>query len=406
LRGFFYHPKDRTMARILTTKFIENLKPGATRREIPDGEVRGLYLQVFPSGKRSWCFRYRFDGRTRKLTLGPSPEIGLRDARDLARKAHLAVAGGIDPAADKRAARATARTPDRDLVEIVAGQFLLRHVKGLSPVTRREVARIMNGEIVPAWRGRRLSQISKGDIHTLLDGIIDRGAPVFANRVLTWLKGLCNWAIGRGILEASPCAGIRPPTAETPRDRVLADAEFASLWQATESLDPAYAAFVQLLVLTGQRRAEVARLPWREVDLESKIWTLPAERAKNKRPHEIPLSDLAVAILRGLPRIEGSDFVLTVSGHRPITAFGLIKDTLDRFMPPDTPPWVLHDIRRTVASGMARLGVNLPVIEKLLNHVSGSFAGIVGVYQKHSFADEKRSAMTAWANFVEQLVKD
>jgi Arm DNA-binding domain len=128
----------------LTVKAIENLKPGAARREIPDGEVRGLYLQIFPSGKASWAFRYRFNGRTRKLTIGASPEIGLKDARDLARAAHLRIAGGEDPAALKQAVKIATRTPvDRDLVEKVAAQFLARHVKNLAAATRIETGRII-----------------------------------------------------------------------------------------------------------------------------------------------------------------------------------------------------------------------------------------------------------------------
>jgi integrase len=142
---------------------------------------------------------------------------------------------------------------------------------------------------------------------------------------------------------------------------------------------------------------------WAEIDLENRVWLLPKERAKNGVEHSIPLSDQAAEILKALPRIAGSDFVLTLNGRNPIRGTPLIKRRIDKLAPP-MPPWVLHDIRRTVASGMARLGINLPVIEKLLNHVSGSFAGIVGVYQRHSFADEKRTAMAAWSRFVEQLV--
>ncbi|MGP0007993.1 MAG: tyrosine-type recombinase/integrase [Methylocella sp.] len=207
----------------MTVKAIENIKPGAVRREIPDGEVPGLYLQVFPSGKASWAFRYRFGGRTRKLTVGPSPELSLKEARDLARKAHLIVAGGQDPAAQKQASRVAARTPvDRDLVERVAAQYVSRHVKGLSDTTKQEVSRILNKEIIPAWSGRRLSQISRVDIHELLDAIVDRGTPVAANRTLAWLKGMCNFAIERGLIEVSPCARIKAPTVETAWNRVLA----------------------------------------------------------------------------------------------------------------------------------------------------------------------------------------
>jgi integrase len=262
----------------------------------------------------------------------------------------------------------------------------------------------MNKEIIPAWHGRRLSQIGKSDIHELLDRIVDRGAPVQANRTLAWLKGLSNWAIGRGLIEVSPCAGVKAPAVEAARDRVLNDKELRAVWQAADALEWYYRGLVQLVLLTGQRRNEVAELRWSELDIENKLWILPAARAKNSVEHAIPLSDLAVEILRALPRVGNSDYVFTISGRTPIRAHYIIKRRLDSLMAPDTPPWVLHDIRRTVASGMARLGVNLPVVEKLLNHVGGSFSGVAGVYQRHSFADEKRAAMTAWARHVEVLV--
>jgi integrase len=238
---------------------------------------------------------------------------------------------------------------------------------------------------------------------SFLDGIVERGSPVTANRPLSWLRRTCSWAIERGLIDANPCAGIKAPAAETARDRVLSDDELKAVWQASDAFEPVYAGLVKLLILTGQRLREVAGMTWREVDLGAKLWTLPAARAKNNREHTVPLSDLAVEILRALPRIDDSDLVLTLTGRVPVSAVSNIKSRLDARMPPDTPPWVLHDIRRTVASGMARLGVNIAVVEKLLNHVSGSFAGIVGVYQRHSFSDEKRAAMAAWARHVEVL---
>jgi integrase len=392
------------MSKALTVKAIENFEPGASRREVPDGDVRGLYLQIFPSGKASWAFRYRFGGRTRKLTIGASPEIGLKDARDLARAAHLQIASGEDPGAAKQAARtATKALPARDMVEKVAAQFLARHVKNLSAATRIEVGRIVAKEILPTFRGRRLSEIKRPDVIEWLDAIVDRPAPIAANRALGWLKGLYNFAVERGILDVSPIAGIKAPAAETARDRILSDEELKAVWEAADALEPVYAGFIKLLILTGQRRSEVANLSWSEIDLDAKLWTLPAARAKNSIEHSIPLSDQAADILRSLPRIAGSEFVFTINGRNPIRGTHLVKRRIEKLGPP-IPPWVLHDIRRTVASGMARLGVNLPVIEKLLNHVSGSFAGIVGVYQRHSFSDEKRAAMQAWARHVEAIV--
>jgi integrase len=400
---YVYAKASRRTSKPLTIKAIENFKPGASRREIPDGDVRGLYLQIFPSGKASWAFRYRFGGRTRKLTIGASPEIGLKDARDLARAAHLQIAGGEDPGAVKQAARMGAKAlPARDMVEKVAAQFLARHVKNLSTTTRIEVERVVAKEILPTFRGRRLSEIKRPDVIEWLDAIVDRGAPISANRALGWFKGLCNFAVERGVLDVSPIAAIKPPAVETARDRVLSDDELKAVWLAADALEPVYAGCIKLLILTGQRRSEVTEMRWAEIDLDAKVWTLPGERAKNGVEHSIPLSDQAADILKALPRA-GSDFVLTLNGRNPIRGTPLIKRRIDKLAPP-MPPWVLHDIRRTAASGMARLGINLPVIEKLLNHVSGSFAGIVAVYQRHSFADEKRAAMAAWARHVEQLV--
>jgi integrase len=335
------------------------------------------------------------------LTLGASPEIGLKDARDLARKAHLKVAGGEDPGETKKAARAAVHAPaNRDLVEKVAAEFLGRHVKTLAPATRVSATRVVSKEIVPAFRGKRLSEIKRTDVIAFLDRIVDRGAPVAANRTLTLLKTMCNFAVQRGIIEVSPIARIKAPTAETARDRILTDAELAACWRAAGGLEWPYSGFMHLLILTGQRRNEVAALTWRELDLDAKLWTLPAARAKNGIEHQIPLSHSAVEILRTCPRIVNSDFVFSVNGRNPMRAFYLTKRRIDALMPAETAPWVMHDVRRTVASGMAKLGINLPVIEKLLNHVSGSFAGIVGVYQRHSFADEKRAAMDAWAQHV------
>jgi integrase len=393
------------MAAILTAKALEHLKPCPARREVPDGLLPGLYFVIQPSGKRSWAVRYRSGGRPRKLTLGGYPAINLKSARELARLALAKVAGGGDPGEEKKTANAAAAIPASDLVEIVAAKFLAQYVRrNLKPSTIGEVDRILNKRIIPAWRGRRLSEIRRADIHDLLDTVVEEGNPIAANRTLSWLKGMCNWAVERGLNGANPCAGIRAPSAETARDRVLSDGELAAVWQAADGLDCPYGAFVQLLVLTGQRRSEVADLTWREIDLDNGLWTLPAVRAKNGVEHTIPLSGLAVEILRSGTRIDDCDYVFSMNGRNPIRGAHIVKRRLDALLPPDMPAWVFHDLRRTLASGMARLGINLPVIEKLLNHVSGSFAGIVGVYQRHSFADEKCAAMAAWGRHVEAIV--
>jgi integrase len=239
----------------------------------------------------------------------------------------------------------------------------------------------------------------------ILDRVVDGGAPIAANRVLAAVRKLLNWAVARDILQSSPCAGVKPPAAERARDRVLSDDELRLVWQAADKMGGTFGPLVKLLALTGQRRDEVAGLRHGELDLDARLWTLPPARTKNNQPHEVPLSAAALAVLESVPRVAGSPFVFTTNGGAsPASGYSKGKRRLDALLPPDMPPWRLHDLRRTCASGMARLGINLPVIEKVLNHSSGSFAGIVGVYQKHSFADEKCAALEAWGRHVESLV--
>ena len=388
------------MPRALTARTIETIKPGSNREEIPDPLLPGHYLVLQPSGARSFAVRYRLGGRPRKYTVGPYPAIDLKTARELAAKALRAVAEGRDPGQEKIAARAT----QPDTVEAVAKQFVELHCRRANrPRTIEGTQQLLDLHVLPRWGRRLLKDITRRDVLDLLDGLVAGGRPIAANRTLTAVRKLFNWAIERDILGASPCAGVKPPTPEQSRDRVLGDTELSSVWRAADQLGGPFGALVKLLILTGQRRDEVARMTWSEVDLEARLWTLPKERSKNGKPHDIALSDPAVAILEALPRI-GDTFVLTTDGKSAASNYHVNKKRLDALLPADMPSWWLHDARRTCASGMARLGINLPVIEKVLNHSSGSFGGIVGVYQRHDFAGEKRRALECWGAHVAELV--
>jgi integrase len=233
---------------------------------------------------------------------------------------------------------------------------------------------------------------------------MDGGTPIEANRALAAVRKLFNWALSRDIIAVSPCTGVKPPSAENARDRVLTDDELRLVWQAAEQMGYPFGPVVQMLVLTGQRRDEVRKMTWDEVDLERRLWKLAAGRTKNNKPHDVPLSAPVVAILESLPRIVGSRLVFTLDGVRPAASLSYHKSRLDALS--GVSSWVLHDLRRTCASGLARLGVNLPVIEKLLNHSSGSFAGVVGVYQRHDFGAEKAKALEVWGSFVSALVDE
>jgi integrase len=386
------------MKKALTTRTVEAIGAGQSRQEIPDAYLPGLYLVVQPSGAKSWAVRYRHNGQPRKHTLGPHPAIDLKVARELGAKALRVAAEGRDPSQEKAQARAA--TPDS--VDFVVGRFIERHLKrNYRPRPLKEAERLLRVHVVASWRGRAIGSITRADVRDMLDKIVD-DAPIVANRAHSITRKLFNWAVEQEIVAASPLAGTKPPAAESSRDRVLNDDELRRVWQAAGKTGFPFGPLVQLLILTGQRRGEVANMEWAELDIGNCLWTLPRERTKNDRRHEVPLSAQAIAVIRAVPRI-GDRFVFTLNGTAPINGFGKDKDRLDALLP-GMPAWVIHDLRRTVASGMARLGINLPVIEKVLNHVSGSFAGIVGVYQRHDFADEKRKALDLWASHVAELV--
>ncbi len=287
-----------------------------------------------------------------------------------------------------------------------------------------EVKRLLEKEVKGPWRGRLVTEIGRDDVLKLVEDIAERGAGTTANRTLANLKAFFNWCADRGILQTSPAERVRRPKAEVSRDRVLSDAELRFLVSALGQIEWPWREFFTLALLTGQRREEIAGMRWGELDLESRnpIWVLPADRTKNGKAHVVPLVPAAVAIIRGVRRIEGSDFVLTTTGDTSVSGFSRAKAKLDATMlkiargeaesrgaDPErvvVSPWRLHDVRRTVASGMARAGVSVAVVEKVLNHVSGTFAGVVGVYQRHDFAAEKREALTAWAAHVERLTAE
>src|SRR5215475_7317279 len=344
------------MSRALTTRTLETIKPGPNRREIADRHMPGLYLVLQPSGAKSWAVRYRHAGTPRKHTLGSYPAIDLKAARHLAGKALRTVAEGRDPGHEKTQQRATPNS-----VATVAAQFIERHCKRSNrPRTARETQRLLDLHVLPRWRGRLMRDITRRDVLDLLDRVVDTGKPIAANRVFSAVRKMFNWAVARDIIATSPCAGVKPPTAERSRDRVLSDDELGRVWRAADKIGGPFGALVKLLTLTGQRRDEVARARWSEIDLDGRVWALAPERVKNNQPHEVPLSGPAIAILSALPRITGAGFVLTTNGDAPSSNYAKNKRRLDALLPQEMPPFRLHDIRRSVASGMARLGINLP----------------------------------------------
>jgi integrase len=427
------------MPRPLTAIAVANAKPAPNRRiEIADGSTPGLRLVVQSSGAKSWAFRYeRRNGQAVKITFGPAAGSGaltLSEARTAASEARKLIAKGVDPAEYRKAERAAeaarieAERRDALRIDDVIGEVLDRYysrkVDGLK--SAHELRRLLDKEVRGVWKGRRIHEIQRRDVIKLIENIAERGANTTANRTLANLRALFNWCIEKDLIQANPCDRVKPAKAETARERILDDKELRLLSLAIGEMDWPWKQFFGLALLTAQRREEIAAMEWGELDLNATppVWVLPSRRTKNGREHAVPLASAVVDLLNGTPKIKGSDgqyapFVLTTTGGSPISGFSRAKASLDAKMlaiaqkeaaecgePAEKvtlAPWRLHDLRRTAASGMARLGVPVAVVEKVLNHVSGTFAGIVSVYQRHDFAGEKRQALTAWADHLAGL---
>jgi integrase len=243
-----------------------------------------------------------------------------------------------------------------------------------------------------------------------IDVVAAGAGPVAANRARAYARACFAWACKLGILETSPFASLPTPSEEVSRQRVLSDCELSRVWRAAARLSPPWPALVQALILTGQRRSEIAGMEWSELSDDLMTFTIPAARSKNGVTHDVPMSGPMIELLKARPRLKDVRFVFSQGRDNAPNGFGRMKAALDAAacepaaagkpaLPP-LAPWTLHDLRRTLATGLQEMGVALPVTEAVLNHISGSRSGIVGIYQRHNYAAEKRHALSAWATRV------
>lgn len=403
---------------MLTDLQIKKFPVPEHRREVPDGKISGLYLIVQPTGVKSWALRYRSAGAPKKLTIGSYPTIDLAAARKKAQEALREIAIGNDPAAAKAAAREASKaaetTPDR--VEAVAAIFIERYVQrsgNVGVAWGAEIARMFKVEILPALGAKRIEDVKKRDVVDLLDAIADRGSPITSNRCLAVLRPFFKWARDdRELVAVSPCDGVKARVAENKRERVLSDDEIHLAWRAFDAIGWPFGPICKLLLLTGARRGEIAGARWSEIDFAARTFTIPGARTKNGKAHVIPLSDDAVGIIKALPRMEGkAGLVFSSTGRTPVSGFSNAKEAIDASIAKargdgadPIEDWVMHDLRRTLATNLQKLGVRLEVTEAVLNHSSGSRGVIVGVYQRHDWAPEKRAALDGWARRLDAIV--
>jgi integrase len=388
-----------------------------------DEEVPGFGLRLREGGSRTYIVQYALGGRQRRMTLGAAKMLKAAKARMTACEILAKVRLGHDPAGDRVLARMQAS--DEPLGAIV-GRFLTRQERRVRARTYTDLKRYLERYWKPLHELHVL-KISRATVADRLGKIAKEHGAVSADRARAALSSFFTWAIGEGLCDINPVVGTNKHfDGVKSRDRVLNDRELVTIWNALPDSD--YSAIVQLLILTGQRREEIGGLRWAEIDLKGWLITLPPTRTKNNRPHDVPLPDIAVSILKSRPARAGRDMVF---GDGPRARDGQDRDdrkeggfqgwskskaALDKEIEKKAKTardklttsigsWRLHDIRRTVATRMAELGVQPHVIEAVLNHVSGHKAGVAGVYNRSSYAAEKKAALELWGNYVQGLLE-
>jgi integrase len=379
------------------------LAKGESERIVFDDEISGLGLRLRAGGSRNWIFQYKVGAKHRRMTIGALSAVSVAKAKEQAAQLHAQVKLGGDPAA----AKAESRVRALDTFEPTAMRFLARQKTRLKPRTYLEVERHLLVKAKPL-HGLAIGSIQRRDIAELLATF---GGVSVANHVRASLSALFAWAMGEGLVEANPVIGTNKAEA-VKRDRVLSESELRAVWSALR--DDAYGDIVRLLMLTGQRREEIGGLRWSEIDLDKGTIVIPPARTKNKREHVVPISDPVRDILAGRHRVVGRDLVFG-EGEGGFSGWSKSKERLDSRLlearqeafgkkAQPMPVWRLHDIRRSVATGMAEIGVQPHVIEAVLNHVSGHKAGVAGVYNRATYLPEKTAALNRWAEHVQAIV--
>lgn len=362
------------------TKVAAIKPPAAGQEEHRDSKVTGLRLRVGAGGKKTWTVRARAGAKVINKKLGSYPAMKLAAARTAAEKLLEALARDGSTEAVDRTFGAVAKHWVDNVAKPKNASWKLQD-------------RRLEMHVLPAWRDRKISELRRGDVRDLIDGV---EGEVLPGRVLAIVKTIFRYALSRDWVDSSPVEGVASPSTDTQRDRVLAMEEIATVWKAAGLLGFPFGQYLRTLALTAQRRTEVAAMRWSDVDMDAATWIIPAKETKSQRTHLVPLSPPVLVILLDLPRL--GPFVFTTDGETHVSGYAKAKSRLDAFIAASdvtTSPWRLHDLRRTAATHMVRLGISEEVVGRVLNHAP---KGVTAkVYALHTYAPEKRSALDRWA---------
>jgi len=370
---------------------------GMPRKEVWDGRIPGFGMRISNAGTKTFILVYRHRGRTRRMSLGRYPYLSLSDAREKASEALKALNAGSDPAYVEHA-----EDDPTFQFDAVVDRYIERHCNVHNKAsTAKETSRLLRKHFVSAWGKRDIRDLRQSHINEILDALITAGKPSEANHALGVIKTLFRWCTDREMLAVSPCMNVKKPAKHGSRSRVLTSGELSDVWNALAAEGYPFGTMTKLLILTGQRRGEVTQMRWPQIDLSAKTWLIPAELSKNGREHLLPLSGPVIEILKSMPRLH-DEILFPAKGNSDavISGFSRAKIRIDKAS--GVTGWTLHDLRRTTATYLAKFDTPPHVIERVLNHVSGSFAGVAGVYNRHPYLDEMREALERWGAYLQQ----
>ncbi len=398
-------------SKTLTDLQVKNLKPESKRVTLPDPELRGHYVRMTPAGAKSYCAVTR-DPRGKQVwaTIGSTDVYTIGEARDMAREAIKRIKAGLLPFEPPPTAP--------DSFKAVAENYLKRHVAANKLRSQAEIERYLDKDIFPVWQDREFAAIRRGDVTKLLDDVEEASGPSQADHVLAIVRGIMNWYESRNDDYVSPIArGMRrtDPKARK-RARILDDDEIRVVWTVAER-NGAFGALVRVALLTAQRRGKIATMRWSDVDIDG-VWNIPAEDREKGNAGALALPDTTLEIIRAQNRIGENPYVFAGRGDGHFVGWTPRKRAFDgkvtkalreaaekRGDDPKTveplPRWTLHDLRRTARSLMARAGVRPDVAERVMGH---AIQGVEGVYDRHSYRDEKATALRQLAGLVEMIL--
>ena len=377
-----------------TVPWLDKLKAPAQREDYRDRSTKGLQLRVGTTGVRSFSYVYRIGRKMGRVSLGKYPDFSLKAARDKTNEYRRLVALGVDPRSEKN----EKIKKEQMTVGLMVEEFIEKYAKPKNSSWKQAESNLRL-YLISALGKKPIHEVTRPDIHQILDDLVGRGKHTAANRALAHTRKFFGWLVERGYLDYSPAAYIKPRYQELQREKVLTDDELRAIWIASEAMSGPYSAWIKLLLLCGQRRLETASL--RRSQIIDNCWHLSGADTKNKQLHITPLSKQAMALVERLLKQDGEFLIKTGrTGDKPVNGFSKAKAQLDRLS--GVQDWKFHDIRRTVATNLSKLGVDRFLLQRIVNHTD---SGVTAIYDRYSYLEEKREALQRWADRLDDIIR-